>query len=81
LVQVTADDQTIGGTPEATSAVFTLNVNDLSELPTEITPVGALSVIENSATGTLAGVVQNQHAGNLPLTFALTNSVGALRDR
>lgn len=47
-VQVTADDPTVGGTPDATSALFTVNVTDVNEGPA---PIERVSVSSNGAEG------------------------------
>ena len=54
-VQVTADDGTVGGTPDATSALFTVNVNDLNEAPSAVGFANTTSAIDEN-TDTSAGL-------------------------
>ncbi len=75
-VQVTADDTAVGSNPDATSALFTVNVTDIDEAFVDIAIVTALSVVENSAIGTLVGKVRGQDPDNRPLTYTLTDSAG-----
>jgi Ca2+-binding RTX toxin-like protein len=52
-VQVTADDVTVGATPDATSAVFTVNVSDVNEAPTAVALANAMTVIAENTDTTL----------------------------
>jgi len=47
-VQVTADDTTVGGSPDATSALFTVNVTDVNDVAPAFTSGGAASIAENT---------------------------------
>ena len=48
-VQVTADDPTVGGTPDATSAVFTVNVTDVNEAPAAAVAITAIDLDSGTA--------------------------------
>src|SRR3970282_1773123 len=54
-VQVTADDATVGGTPDATSATFTVNVTNVNEAPTAVSLANTTTAIDEN-TDTTAGV-------------------------
>src|SRR3970282_833634 len=54
-VQVTADDVTVGGSPDATSATFTVNVTNVNEAPTAVTFATATTAIDEN-TNTALGV-------------------------
>ena len=52
-VAVTVDDLTVGATPDATSATYTLNVSDVNEAPSAVALSNTTALIlENSSTAT-----------------------------
>lgn len=71
-VQVTADDTTVGGSPDATSALFIVNVNDVNAAPV-ITSGTAESVAENTSTATVvhdaSATDDGENSGTLSFSF------------
>ena len=66
-VQVTADDPSVGGSPDATSAVFTVNVNDVNEAPSagaDFSPSAAEDAIDTTVLATLSASDPDLGGGN-----------------
>jgi VCBS repeat-containing protein len=76
-VQVTVDDTTVGGTPDATSAVFTVAVNNLAPSTPTDSNISANSVTEGALNGALVGItaLATDPAGGA-VTYSLSDSAG-----
>jgi ELWxxDGT repeat protein len=75
-VQVRVDDPAVGGTPDATSALFTVSVTDVNEAPTGIA-LSAASIEESASAGAVVGQLTgaDPDAGDV-LTFTLLDDAG-----
>src|SRR5262249_14363932 len=75
-VAVTVDDTSVGGTPDAASATYTLNVGNVNEAPTGIGLSNA-TVAENSANGTVIGTASGHDPdAGATLTYSLQDNAG-----
>jgi VCBS repeat-containing protein len=76
-VQVTVDDTTVGGTPDAASAVFTVAVNNLAPSTPTDNNISTNSVTEGALNGALVGItaLATDPAGGA-VTYSLSNNAG-----
>ena len=74
-VTIRVDDESVGSTPDATS-VFTLNITNVNEAPTDIA-LSASTILENLSSGTTIGAFSTTDPEGGSFTYELVSGPGS----